>query len=195
MSILSSLYHGEIRDRPNDVHNVPPRPGRGEADHCRDEACEAAENRAGRAHTPAPDGAKDAAESAADRPSAGADSAHLTRGDSGSAPSAHGFAHGTPSPGTPAPGAAVPGAPAPDAATSARPSAGADSVHPWDGHTDGNAVLPAHARRRMRALRDSRLRPPLYYTQQEQNPCASGVWESPHTVASKLESKEEYPQG
>lgn len=142
MSILSSLYHGEIRDRPNDVHNVPPRPGRGEADHCRDEACEAAENRAGRAHTPAPNSAKDAAESAADRP-----------------------------------------------------SAGADSVHPWDGHTDGNAVLPAHARRRMRALRDSRLRPPLYYTQQEQNPCASGVWESPHTVASKLESKEEYPQG
>ena len=45
------------------------------------------------------------------------------------------------------------------------------------GHTDGN------------------LRPPLYYTQQEQTPCANGVWESPHTVASKLESKEEFPQG
>lgn len=39
------------------------------------------------------------------------------------------------------------------------------------------------------------LRPPLYYTQQEQTPCANGVWESPHTVASKLESKEEFPQG
>ena len=29
----------------------------------------------------------------------------------------------------------------------------------------------------------------------EQTPCANGVWESPHTVASKLESKEEFPQG
>jgi len=55
------------------------------------------------------------------------------------------------------------------------------------GHTDGSAVLPAHAQRRMQALRD--------YTQQEQTPCANGVWESPHTVASKLESKEEFPQG
>ena len=77
------------------------------------------------------------------------------------------------------------------------------------GHTDGSAVLPAHARRRlfsaasrfsharrrMQALRDGNLRPPLYYTQQEQTPCANGVWESPHTVASKLESKEEFPQG
>ena len=40
------------------------------------------------------------------------------------------------------------------------------------GHTDGSAVLPAHAQQRMQALR-----------------------ESPHTVASKLESKEEFPQG
>ena len=63
------------------------------------------------------------------------------------------------------------------------------------GHTDGSAVLPAHAQRRMQALRDGTLRPPLYYTQQEQTPCANGVWESPHTVASKLESKEEFPQG
>ena len=63
------------------------------------------------------------------------------------------------------------------------------------GHTDGSAVLPTHARRRMQALRDGNLRPPLYYTQQEQTPCANGVWESPHTVASKLESKEEFPQG
>ena len=63
------------------------------------------------------------------------------------------------------------------------------------GHTDGSAVLPAHAQQRMQALRDGNLRPPLYYTQQEQTPCANGVWESPHTVASKLESKEEFPQG
>ncbi len=61
------------------------------------------------------------------------------------------------------------------------------------GHTDGSAVLPAHAQQRMQALRDGNLRPPLYYTQQA--PCANGVWESPHTVASKLESKEEFPQG
>ena len=40
------------------------------------------------------------------------------------------------------------------------------------GHTDGSAVLPTHARRRMQALRDGNLRPPLYYTQQEQTPCA-----------------------
>lgn len=54
---------------------------------------------------------------------------------------------------------------------------------------------PLHAQQRMQALRDGNLRPPLYYTQQEQTPCANGVWESPHTVASKLESKEEFPQG
>ena len=41
------------------------------------------------------------------------------------------------------------------------------------GHTDGSAVLPAHAQRRMQALRDGNLRPPLYYTQQEQTPCAN----------------------
>lgn len=62
------------------------------------------------------------------------------------------------------------------------------------GHTDGSAVLPAHAQRRMQALWNGNLRPPLYYTQQEQTPCANGVWESPHTVASKLESKEEFPR-
>lgn len=42
------------------------------------------------------------------------------------------------------------------------------------GHTDGSAVLPAHAQQRMQALRDGNLRPPLYYTQQEQTPCANG---------------------
>ena len=41
------------------------------------------------------------------------------------------------------------------------------------GHTDGSAVLPAHAQQRMQALRDGNLRPPLYYTQQEQTPCAN----------------------
>lgn len=39
------------------------------------------------------------------------------------------------------------------------------------------------------------LRPDLYYTGQEAVPCRDGWEESPHTVASKLESKEEFPQG
>jgi hypothetical protein len=60
--------------------------------------------------------------------------------------------------------------------------------------TDGSAVLPPHAVRHMQALRDG-LRPPLYYSQQEQSPCPQGAWENAHTVESKLESKEEYPQG
>ena len=39
------------------------------------------------------------------------------------------------------------------------------------------------------------LRPDLYYTGQEAVPNLDGWEESPHTVASKLESKEEFPQG
>lgn len=61
--------------------------------------------------------------------------------------------------------------------------------------TDGSAVLTDAAQRRLDAAAEGNTRPALYYTAQEQKPCASGVWESPHTVASKLESKEEYPQG
>lgn len=61
--------------------------------------------------------------------------------------------------------------------------------------TDGNATLTPDAKKRLQALEDGNLRPALFYTQQEQTPCPEGVWESSHTVASKLESKEEYPQG
>lgn len=58
-----------------------------------------------------------------------------------------------------------------------------------------NESLPPQAERHMEALQDGHLRPALYYTQQEQTPCKSGVWESPRTVRSKLKSKEEFPQG
>lgn len=95
MSILSSLFHGEVHDKPNDVHNLPPEPAK---------------------------------------------------------------------------------------------------QNPTQ-HTDGNAVLTGSAERRMHAQQTGGVRPALYYTEQEQKPCANGVWESPHTVASRLESKEEYPQG
>ena len=48
--------------------------------------------------------------------------------------------------------------------------------------------------RRMQALRNGNLRPPLYYTQQEQTPCANGVWESPHTVAASWKARKNSPR-
>lgn len=51
------------------------------------------------------------------------------------------------------------------------------------------------ARGNFRALLDGHMRPALHYTQQEARPNLDGWEETPHTVASKLESKEEYPQG
>ncbi len=164
MSILSSLYHGEIHDKPNDVHNVPEHAG-------------AAQN-----------GAKQAVPDESwmsvpfgDAADASASDAQIA--DAHAVAASYAFEHG---------GAGIP-ADKPHPAQNG--SSQDDAANSAGGNADGNAALPAHAERRMRALRDGNLRPPLYYTQQEQTPCASGVWESPHTVASKLESKEEYPQG
>ena len=41
----------------------------------------------------------------------------------------------------------------------------------------------------------SSLEPGLYYTQQCGEPCPEGWVETPHTVASKLEEREEFPRG
>ena len=49
-----------------------------------------------------------------------------------------------------------------------------------------NAKNPGRARHR---------RPALYYTNQGQAACAKGVVEAPHTVAHRVKSKEEFPQG
>lgn len=151
MSILSSLYHGEIRDKPNEVHNVP------EAGHSGGRA----DGGAGPGGTRQASGTKGwmgvsfADESAADAQLADAHAVALSDAfDRSDAAPRH-----------------------------------------TQNSTDGSAVLPRHATRRIQALQEGGLRPPLYYTGQEQTPCANGVWESPHTVASKLESKEEYPQG
>ncbi len=111
MSILSSLYHHSIRNKPNDVHNQPPE---------------------------------------------------------------------SPAPATPEERAAQ-NVPA--------------QTQKAANYTDGNATLTASAQKRLDAAAEKNTRPALYYTAQEQQPCEHGVWESPHTVASKLESKEEYPQG
>lgn len=56
-------------------------------------------------------------------------------------------------------------------------------------------TLSTNVQVRMNAMREGAIRPALFYTEQEQTPCRSGVWDSPHTVASRLESKEEYPLG
>lgn len=168
MSILSSLYHGEIHDKPNDVHNVPA-------------------------------GAPQTADGQAwmNVPLAGADGG-AAQTDGESAPGAGADARGQHTAGENAPAAENNAHAAQAMAAHAERLA---SAVPQNGgpadckSTDGSGVLPAQAKRRIRALQEGNLRPPLYYTGQEQTPCASGVWESPHTVASKLESKEEFPQG
>lgn len=53
----------------------------------------------------------------------------------------------------------------------------------------------SRSRRAWQAKLEGGLRPDLYYTGQEAVPCRNGWQESQHTVASKLESKEEFPQG
>ncbi len=147
MSILSSLYHGEIHNRPNDVHNVPQTAGTG-GGAAPDAAPPASGKNGWMGVSLADDTAMDAQL---------ADVHAVALSDT--------FEH-----------------------TGAAPRRTQKS-------TDGSAALPRHAERRIKALKDGDLRPPLYYTAQEQTPCANGVWESAHTVASKLESKEEFPQG
>lgn len=63
------------------------------------------------------------------------------------------------------------------------------------GENGAAGPLSDTARRHMDALREGHLRPVLYYSQQEQTSCKRGAWENPHTVASKLEAREEYPRG
>lgn len=53
----------------------------------------------------------------------------------------------------------------------------------------------SRSRNAWQAKLEGGLRPDLYYTGQEAVPSEEGWEESPHTVASKLESKEEFPQG
>lgn len=168
MSILSSLYHGEIHNKPNDVHNVPDAERTGTA-----------------------------AGGAAQTLGAGADSAAQASGSGAALSSARQAAAGGWMNVSFSDESAM-DAQLADAHAVALSDA-FDHSHPAPRrtreHTDGSAVLPRHAERRIEALEDGHLRPPLYYTAQEQTPCASGVWESAHTVASKLESKEEFPQG
>lgn len=61
--------------------------------------------------------------------------------------------------------------------------------------TDSSNNMTQSAKLDKNALINGGVLPALFYTEQEQTRCEDGVWESPHTVASKLESKEEYPQG
>ena len=54
---------------------------------------------------------------------------------------------------------------------------------------------PAQAQKHMEALAGGGMRPALYYTTQGQAACAKGVVEAPHTVAHRVKSTEEFPQG
>ena len=54
---------------------------------------------------------------------------------------------------------------------------------------------PAQAQKHMEARAEGGMRPALYYTNQGQAACAKGVVEAPHTVAHRVKSKEEFPQG
>lgn len=194
MSILSSLYHGKIHNKPNDVHNVPDAERTGTA------AGGAAQTLGVGADSAAQASGSGAALSSARQAAAGgwmnvsfldesAMDAQLA--DAHAVALSDAFDHSHPAP------------------RRTRESTDGNAVYQGASgrtedtaaprrtreHTDGSAVLPRHAERRIEALEDGHLRPPLYYTAQEQTPCASGVWESAHTVASKLESKEEFPQG
>lgn len=194
MSILSSLYHGEIHNKPNDVHNVPDAERTGTA------AGGAAQTLDAGADSAAQASGSGAALSSARQAAAGG-WMHVSFSDESAMDAQLADAHAV----------ALSDAFAHSEATPRRTQKNGDSnaAHrgAWEStdgtaaprhtreHTDGSAVLPRHAERRIEALEDGHLRPPLYYTAQEQTPCASGVWESAHTVASKLESKEEFPQG
>lgn len=61
---------------------------------------------------------------------------------------------------------------------------------------DRNAVLTAEAKRRKAAMIEGSLRPMMTYSQEEELLNQYGeLWQTPHTVASKLEAKEEFPLG
>lgn len=61
-------------------------------------------------------------------------------------------------------------------------------------YTPGS-ILSAEAQRRTQAMQSGAVKPDLYYTEEEQVPWHGKLEEPPHAVESKLESKEEFPQG
>ncbi len=143
MSILSSLYHGEIRDCPNATHNLAP----------------------GQPQNPERMDAESAAmcPRVAQQPNAEPQNIGDTQGR--------------------------PKQPQREQ-TPARPLPKQQAAQKAEGL---NCV--GRSRRAWQAKLEGDLRPDLYYTGQEAVPCREGWLESPHTVASKLESKEEFPQG
>lgn len=171
MSILSSLYHGEIHNKPNDVHNVPDTEHSGGG---------SGGNGAGNSGS-GPRGARQASNTGGWMGISFADESTMDA----QLADAHAVALSDAFDRSDA---------APRRARGDGTGGSAAPRHTRE-NTGGSAVLPRHAERRMDALKEGDLRPPLYYTGQEQTPCANGVWESAHTVASKLESKEEFPQG
>lgn len=190
MSILSSLYHGEIHNKPNDVHNVPDTGHSGGSAGGNEAGAGAGGYGAGSGSNA---GTRSA--SGASVGSRGARQAAGTGGWMGVS-----FADESKMDAQLADAHAVALSDAFDRANPAprrtqKSTGGSTSSQRTQKSTDGSAVLPRHAERRMEALKEGDLRPPLYYTGQEQTPCANGVWESAHTVASKLEGKEEFPQG
>ncbi|MEF9970392.1 MAG: hypothetical protein RR867_08045 [Ruthenibacterium sp.] len=61
---------------------------------------------------------------------------------------------------------------------------------------DKISILTAQAKQRKAAMQQHTVHPDLYYSHQEEILNRNGeIWETPHTVASKLEEKEEYPRG
>lgn len=144
MSILSSLYHGEIHDLPNATHDLAP----------------------GQPQSPA----QMDAESEAMCPPVASQPGNQQQNDADAARiRARQLAREA----------------APRPALSARQAAEAAE------HL--NCV--SRSRNAYKAKLEGGLRPDLYYTGQEASPGLDGWVESSHTVASKLESKEEFPQG
>lgn len=143
MSILSSLYHGEIHDLPNATHNLAP----------------------GQPQSPAQLDAESEAmcPPVANQPGTRQDEADASRIRARQ----------------------LAGENEPRPTLSARQAAEAAE------HL--NCV--SRSRNACKAKLEGGLRPDLYYTVQEAAPGPDGWVESPHTVASKLESKEEFPQG
>lgn len=62
-------------------------------------------------------------------------------------------------------------------------------------HEKQKSQRPSHANRHMQALAEGGMRPALYYTNQGQAADSHGVTEAPHTVAHRMKSKRQFPQG
>lgn len=145
MSILSSLYHGEIRDCPNATHNLAPgqpqSPGRMEAESA--------------AMCPP----------VAQQPDAKPQTADAKNGQN-------------------------------RARQLQREQPPAQPLPPQQAQEQAQELnCVGRSRRAWQAKLEGGLRPDLYYSGQEAVPCREGWVESQHTVASKLESKEEFPLG